>query len=171
MTKITFKDLPDTSTPLSASNLNTLQDNVENAINVVAGDIPTIDSSVSTSSTNGVENQAITNYVDGEITNIDTTLTTISGNLTDYVKFSYATYSNSVTINANQATALSVSLPAITGYKALACVGGKGNGNTGLLIQQSLVNNGSFNTWVTNVCNDNRTYSSVDFLILYIRDI
>ena len=67
MTKITFKNLPDTSTPLNASNLNTLQDNVENAINTVAGDIPTIDSSVSTSSTNGVENQAITNYVDSEI--------------------------------------------------------------------------------------------------------
>ena len=33
MTKITFKDLPDTTTPLSASNLNTLQDNVETAIN------------------------------------------------------------------------------------------------------------------------------------------
>lgn len=67
MTKITFKDLPDTSTPLNANNLNTLQDNVENAIDTVAGDIPTIDSSVSTSSTNPVENQAITIYVDNEI--------------------------------------------------------------------------------------------------------
>lgn len=76
MTKITFKDLPDTSTPLNASNLNTLQDNVENAINTVAGDIPTIDSSVSTSSTNGVENQAITNYVDSEIGTLSSTLTT-----------------------------------------------------------------------------------------------
>lgn len=69
MTKITFKDLPDTSTPLNASNLNTLQDNVENAINTVAGDIPTIDSLVSTSSTNPVENQAITNYVNSKISN------------------------------------------------------------------------------------------------------
>lgn len=171
MTKIPFEDLPSTNTPLNASNMNQLQDNVEDAIDIVAGDIPTIDSSVSTSSTNPVENQAITNYVDGEITNIDTTLTTISGNLTDYVIFGYATYSNSVTINANQATALSVSLPSVAGYKALACVGGKGNGNTGLLIQQSIVNNGGFNTWVTNVCNDNRTYSSVDFVILYIRDL
>lgn len=33
MNKIDFKNLPDTSTPLSASNLNTLQDNVESAIN------------------------------------------------------------------------------------------------------------------------------------------
>ena len=32
MTKITFEDLPSTNTPLSASNLNTLQDNVETAI-------------------------------------------------------------------------------------------------------------------------------------------
>ena len=67
MTKIEFKNLPDTSTPLSASNLNTLQDNVENAIDAVSAVVPTLDSSVSTSSTNGVENQAITNYVDGEI--------------------------------------------------------------------------------------------------------
>ena len=60
MTKITFKDLPDTSTPLNANNLNTLQDNVEAAI-------PTLDNSASTSSTNGVENQAITNYVNDSI--------------------------------------------------------------------------------------------------------
>lgn len=63
MTKIQFKNLPDTSTPLSAENLNQLQTNVENAL-------PTFDDTASTSSTNGVENQAITNYVDGEITQV-----------------------------------------------------------------------------------------------------
>ena len=63
MTKITFKNLPDTSTPLNADNLNTLQDNVETAINNVENEIPAIDSAVSTSSTNGIENQAITNYI------------------------------------------------------------------------------------------------------------
>lgn len=56
MTKIEFKNLPDTSTPLNAENLNQLQDNVEAAI-------PVLDDQVSTSSTNGVQNQAITNYV------------------------------------------------------------------------------------------------------------
>ena len=40
MTKITFEDLPSTNTPLSASNLNTLQDNVETAINTVDNKIP-----------------------------------------------------------------------------------------------------------------------------------
>lgn len=39
--------------------------------------IPVIDSSVSTSSTNGVENQAITNYVDGKISNTTGTSQTI----------------------------------------------------------------------------------------------
>lgn len=67
MTKITFKDLPDTTTPLNASNLNTMQENIEDAIDNVA---ITLDSAVSTSSTNGVENQAITNYVDTEITDV-----------------------------------------------------------------------------------------------------
>lgn len=58
MVKINFENLPSTNTPLSAENLNLLQDNVEDAI-------PALDSAVSTSSTNGVENQAITNYVNG----------------------------------------------------------------------------------------------------------
>ena len=33
MEKIEFKDLPDTTTPLSASNLNTMQDNIEDEFN------------------------------------------------------------------------------------------------------------------------------------------
>lgn len=76
MNKIEFKNLPDTTTPLSAENLNLLQDNVEDAIDNVTIDL---DSQVSTTSTNGVENQAITNYVDGiadDIPEVKTTQTT-----------------------------------------------------------------------------------------------
>lgn len=60
MNKINFENLPSTNTPLSAENLNLLQDNVEDAIDNVSIEL---DDEVSTSSTNGVENQAITNYV------------------------------------------------------------------------------------------------------------
>ena len=67
MTKIDFKNLPDTTTPLSADNLNTLQDNVEAAITLVEGEIPTIDSATSTSSTNPIQNNTITNYVNSEV--------------------------------------------------------------------------------------------------------
>ena len=35
MEKINFKDLPSTETPIDSTNLNNLQDNVENAINEV----------------------------------------------------------------------------------------------------------------------------------------
>lgn len=42
MDKITFKDYPDTTTPVSADNLNQVQTNVENAINGVSGQIPEI---------------------------------------------------------------------------------------------------------------------------------
>ena len=77
MVKINFKDLPDTSTPLNANNLNTMQDNIEDAIDNVE---ITLDSAVSTSSTNGVENQAITNYVN----TIASTITSITGSITMY---------------------------------------------------------------------------------------
>ena len=54
MQKINFKNLPDTSTSLSASTLNQMQDNIESAIEDVEGVIPTIENSLdSDSTTNG----------------------------------------------------------------------------------------------------------------------
>lgn len=76
MNKIDFKNLPDTTTPLSAENLNLLQDNIEDAI-------PTLDSAVSTSSTNGIENQAITNYVNTKSLEVYSTTETRIGTWTD----------------------------------------------------------------------------------------
>ena len=42
MQKINFKNLPDTSTPLNASTLNQMQDNIENAIEDAEDTIPTV---------------------------------------------------------------------------------------------------------------------------------
>lgn len=60
MVKINFQN---NITKCNADTFNTMQDNIEDAI-------PTIDSAVSTSSTNGIENQAITNYVKGRLDKI-----------------------------------------------------------------------------------------------------
>lgn len=94
MNKIDFKNLPDTSTPLSAENLNLLQDNVEDAI-------PTLDSAVSTSSTNGVENQAITNYVNNALN----TSSGIPGYNNTYISAigycNYVKYGKLVIVNMN----------------------------------------------------------------------
>lgn len=57
MVKINFEN---NVTKANADTFNTLQDNIEDAINNVSIDL---DDEVSTESTNGVENQAITNYV------------------------------------------------------------------------------------------------------------
>lgn len=54
MQKINFQDLPSTSTPLNASTLNQMQDNIESAIEDVESVIPTIENSLdSDSTTNG----------------------------------------------------------------------------------------------------------------------
>ena len=107
MTKIEFKNLPDTSTPLNASNLNTLQDNVENAIDAVAASIITPDDAVSTISTNAVENQAITNYVDGKISDVNddindiqSDITTINGKITDSGWVDMSSYINTTYFTA-----------------------------------------------------------------------
>lgn len=51
MQKINFKNLPDTSTPLNAENLNLMQDNIESAIEDVEDVIPTIENSLDSDST------------------------------------------------------------------------------------------------------------------------
>lgn len=64
MQKINFKNLPDTSTPLNASTLNQMQDNIESAINTVASDIPTVvDSLDSDSTTNAPSVHAVKNMI------------------------------------------------------------------------------------------------------------
>lgn len=47
MEKIPFKDLPDTSTPFNANTFNTMQDNIEEAINLCVGSDGTLDIVVS----------------------------------------------------------------------------------------------------------------------------
>lgn len=51
MQKINFKNLPDTSTPLNASTLNQMQDNIESAIEDVEDAIPIIENSLDSDST------------------------------------------------------------------------------------------------------------------------
>ena len=68
MQKINFQNLPNTTTPINATNLNAIQTNAETAINGVASDLSTL-------STN------LTNYVNGTNTmgNIKTTGLTTNG--------------------------------------------------------------------------------------------
>ena len=57
MDKITFKDYPDTTTPLNANNLNQMQTNIENAIDGNAMSIENIESNVA-----AIENDISTIY-------------------------------------------------------------------------------------------------------------
>ena len=59
MQKINFQNLPNTTTPINATNLNAIQTNTETAINGVASDVSDVASTLSTLSTN------VSNYVDG----------------------------------------------------------------------------------------------------------
>jgi len=63
MDKITFKDYPDTTTPLSANNLNKIQDNIETAILKNTTRITNLDNNVET-----IENNIST--INGDVTNV-----------------------------------------------------------------------------------------------------
>ena len=71
MQKINFQNLPSTTTPINATNLNAIQTNAETAINNVAGDLSTLSTSVS-------------NYVDGTtpMGNIKSSSITTTGDAT-----------------------------------------------------------------------------------------
>lgn len=63
MEKITFKDYPDTTTPLSANNLNKIQDNIETAILENTTRITNLDNNVET-----IENNIST--INSDVTNV-----------------------------------------------------------------------------------------------------
>lgn len=73
MQKINFQNLPSTSTPLNATNLNQMQDNIETAINTVAGDIPTVVDSLTGSSTTDAPSVHAVNEKINTITSYSTT--------------------------------------------------------------------------------------------------
>ena len=77
MDKITFKDYPDTTTPLNANNLNQMQTNIENAIEENKTSIEDIESNI-TNIENDITtiNSNIESLETGE-TNLDTRVTTI----------------------------------------------------------------------------------------------
>lgn len=82
MQKINFKNLPDTSTPLNASTLNQMQDNIESAIEDVEDVIPTIENSLGSDSTvNGASVHAVNEKID-EITTPSYCVATITSSQT-----------------------------------------------------------------------------------------
>lgn len=81
MVKINFEN---NVTKANAETFNTMQNNIENAINNISIEL---DDQVSTSSVNGVENQAITNYVDDQVQDAkdytDTQISEVQQDITD----------------------------------------------------------------------------------------
>lgn len=119
MNKINFEDLPSTNTPLSAQNLNTLQDNIDNAKveketgkGLSANDytnadkekvdnMPVAQNNYSTSTTNPYSANYANNTILGTVLYENTTGTTnnltLSDNIENYDEFevqSYVLYSN-----------------------------------------------------------------------------
>jgi hypothetical protein len=70
MQKITFKDYPDTTTPLNANNLNQMQTNVENAISENTRSIETIKNNIT-----AIENDITS--INSDITNLENDATSL----------------------------------------------------------------------------------------------
>lgn len=81
-----------------------------------------LDSAVSTSSTNPVQNQAITNYVDTEVGNVAGDIPTTSSDLPND-SFKFRLYSSSATVPANGEISINLGVPnAPSGYEYLGCI-------------------------------------------------
>lgn len=65
---------------IDSTDIEVVQDGQDISLELV-NSIPVVDNSVSTSSTNAIENQAITNYVDSEVATKQDTLTTTTGTI------------------------------------------------------------------------------------------
>lgn len=86
----------------------------------------------------------------------------------DIVKLVSVKYGQSLTIPAHGSVNLYVTAPTIPGYTFLGCVGGTGEGLTGLLVSATV---GYLNTWLYNARDNAGTWSNVEFVLLYVRSI
>lgn len=86
----------------------------------------------------------------------------------DIVKLVSVKYGQSLTIPAHGSVSLYVTAPTIPGYTFLGCVGGAGEGLTGLLVSATV---GYLNTWLYNTRDNAGTWSNVEFVLLYVRSI
>lgn len=86
----------------------------------------------------------------------------------DIVKLVSVKYGQSLTIPAHGSVNLYVTAPTIPGYTFLGCVGGAGEGLTGLLVSATV---GYLNTWLYNTRDNAGTWSNVEFVLLYVRSI
>ena len=66
MNKINFQNLPNTTTPVNATNLNQVQTNVENAINSVDTAVTNLQTEVNTKSTYSTTETVIGTWIDGK---------------------------------------------------------------------------------------------------------
>lgn len=97
MDKITFKDYPDTTTPLNANNLNQMQTNVENAISENTTSISNIENNVA-----AIESDITT--INSDLTNLETDATALKNRVTTIENYKgIATYGDGY-IDANTTT-------------------------------------------------------------------
>ena len=86
--------------------------------------------------------------------------------LGDALKLVSYRYGQSLTLNAHSSAELFISAPTIQGYTFLACLGGAGEGLTGLLVSATV---GYLNDWVYNCRDTQGTWSDVEFVLLYVK--
>lgn len=110
-----------------------------------------------------VDGNQVANFTEGDLLVNDVAVGAALKNLTDYIKIiEYQT--EAVTLDAYGSKAMTIEPETIDGYKYLMSLGGKGNGQAGLIVS-------SGSAWVFNANNAQKTFTSVSFYLLYIRDI
>ena len=89
MQKINFQNLPNTTTPINATNLNAIQTNAETAINGVASDVSSVASDLS-----GLSSDV--SGLSSDLSNVNSQLSSLTNKLGD-LSTQYSSWSNSIT--------------------------------------------------------------------------
>ena len=82
--------------------------------------------------------------------------------MSDLVQIKEQTVATSLTLAAHSGQSISYTPASISGYKFVQMIGGKGNGDVGLMCSAG-------STWVFNASTSSKTYSSVSFYLLYVK--
>ena len=150
--KTTWEDLPSTNTPITASNLN----KIENQVYANTNDIATNTTNIATNAS--------------DIDNLETTTNNLVARTTDTIIFRTVKLEESIPLNAFASVYKGTTIPSITGYTPLICYEVLGSGDAGVKGYTNLPNNGNVGCWIKNFGNTTTTISGVDFKVMYIKN-
>lgn len=170
--KVSDDDMNEIKSVVNANYNNTIQitnsqpTDSDNKIWIDTGEIAQAHTEITNSYSTSTGLGYSANYINNLIT--DTISKLLPNNL---IRFETVKLTESTTLAAFASAYKGTTCPTITGYTPWFCYEVLGTGESSVRGYTHVVNNNNLGCWITNFTNSSKTFSGVDFKVMYIKEV